>query len=540
VRGAIENTVTMGSPFQPGKMDATVHEMTKGPDYSCCQRRVNDWTAAESSPSTYGKRRRWFKARLNKPSATKLSMFEFEPHQQEINVLNTNALSINCFLGQYRLRRVWYKNQVQQNPLNGKPAEEGLLPVCLLLIVTVGGMCPWFAASAIVPALREMWGINDLQSSFLTIAVNCGFLCGALVSIFFRVADYYRPSNLITLGAVFAAVFNLCFVIPGVTFGDAICARFLTGAAMAFVYPMACKVCATWYALHRGKAIGVVIGAVVLGSACPHLINGGLSLHWAVLVVSVSACCFFAACLSFLFLREGPYYARLAKVKRAEIVDNKGRSNNVRSPPTLLHNQAFVLATLAYSGHNWELYSLWTWFSTFAASNGIGAALSFDAKRGGSLAAFLVISSGFFGSVGGGMFADKHGRTTVCIVSLALSVLCSMLTAWVSEGSIGAKLLYGTLWGVFSIAESAQYSAMVTEVVDPRRIGEATTLQFAIGYIFTIPTIYIVPLIKESMGWGWAWSSLSVGPMLSIVAIYCLRKAPEAIALAKRTGRMHF
>lgn len=514
---------------------------------------VSDLHGDGSKLEVYRARRRWYKARtdVRKPSTIYLQArqqdveINFLPNvdnplynsvpSEDGKVLSHNKeTDARHFHEQYRSRRHWYKQRIQNQP--EIIADEGFAPLLLLLFVTVCGMCPWFAASAVLPTLQSMWGIDDKQASFLTIATNCGFLCGALVSVLLRLADYYRPSNMITCGSLLAAVLNLCLVIPGIGFGGAIGFRFLTGGAMAFVYPMACKVCASWYVRHRGKAIGVVIGAVVLGSACPHLINGSFSLPWKSLVVAISLICLAAASVSFCALHEGPYYVPETKRLTRPMVNNEERKS-----PSLFKNRAFVLAVCAYSGHNWELYALWTWFSSFAVDTGVGSALSIagDAKRGGSLAAFFVISAGFIGSAIAGIFADKFGRTSICLVSLALSVLFSSLTA-LSDGPVANTLTFGILWGLVSVAESAQYSAMVTEVVIPSRIGEASTLQFAIGYVFTIPTMYIVPYIKEMAGWQWAWLSLSVGPMISFFAVYLLRQDPIVLRAKQSLRRKQF
>eukprot|EP00943_MAST-04B_sp_MAST-4B-sp1_P006382 g6382.t1 len=361
----------------------------------------------------------------------------------------------------------------------------------LLGLSTIFGMSTWFSASAVIPDLRIKWNVSDLEISMLTLSVNIGFLIGTLLSIYFAIADYYLPSNLMACGSILAAFFNLILIIPDVSLLAAIFTRLMTGASMAIVYPMASKVCCTWYLKRRGFGMGVVIACVVLGASVPSLINGTIKLDWQLVVVFTSVISVCGGLLSTFFLNEGPLYVKQKNTIRKnasftidEALHDAGNSNICFD---VLRNKAFLLAVIGYSGHNWELYALWTWFTSYAYDAGIGDMFvlnDLDSSNGASFACFFMIFVGGIGSVVCGALADTYGRTTICIISLIFSVFSSLLLAWLNS-TPGILFFIGLIWGMFSVSESAQYSSMVTEVVKPENIGTAATLQFAIGYIFS-------------------------------------------------------
>jgi len=199
----------------------------------------------------------------------------------------------------------------------------------------------------------------------------------------------------------------------------------------------------------------------------------------------------------------------------------------------LVDNPAFLCATLGYAGHNWELYALWQWYSAFALERGLDFGM--EPERGAALTAFTVVAAGCFGSIGGGLLADRIGRTTVCLVALFASLVGSCTSGWLDD----PVLLHGVgvVWGVFAIADSAQYSAMVSELVPKRQVGTAITFQFGFGFIFTVPGMYIVPLIGA---WGPAWLSLAPGTAIAMAAMWRLRQLPAAAVVSQRLGRPQF
>jgi len=426
--------------------------------------------------------------------------------------------------------------------------------LALLVFSTVFGMCTWFSAGAVLPQLKLLWGIDEATGSLLTMGVNFGFLLGALASIFLKLADRYSPSTLMSIGSMGAAVLNIGMLIPGCGFGVALVLRTLTGTFMALVYPMACKCAASHFVENRGVAIGAVVGSVGLGSASPHLVQvlAGGTIPWQILLVTCSCLSACASIVSFFLLTEGPHVKNTNtadkdkdkdtdkdKDKDTDTTRENSSSNQTQTPfQMIVGNSAFWWSTLGYCGHNWELYALWLWFKKFAIDAGIGTLLwESEPTRGASLATFFVVGSAVAGSVGAGLVGDKFGRTTVCMLALSVSIVGSLVLGWCVNYSV-LSFVVALLWGIFAVSESAQYSAMTTELVDPSVVGNAVTMQFGIGFLFTMPGMFIVPSVVENGGgWGWAWSTLTPGTVMAFVAMVMLRRNTTAIRVANERGR---
>lgn len=294
------------------------------------------------------------------------------------------------------------------------------------------------------------------------------------------------------------------------------------------MYPLSCKVAASWFVTGRGIAMGMVLSGVTMGAAAPHLVNTVASVRWEVLVLWCSLLSALGAVLSLTCLREGAFKSERKRFRCGDI----GR---------LMRNTEFLCASVAYLGHNWEIYAFWSWVRQFAEDS--GAWQSFDSwdgdsYRSSSLVAFIAVSAGMVGCCAAGVLADRWGRTRVCLFSLLVSAACSAGLGSIRNNA--AIVVVSVLWGVTVVSDSAQYSAMVSEVVDPTMLGTATTLQFGVGYISTFPSIYVVPHVQNThdteAGWDWAWRSLSPGPVLAAVALLVLRRLPGATKIAR--GKM--
>eukprot|EP00040_Diaphanoeca_grandis_P039541 m.259375 g.259375 ORF g.259375 m.259375 type:complete len:572 (-) comp37947_c0_seq1:62-1777(-) len=445
----------------------------------------------------------------------------------------------------YRQRRAWYQQNrnlfkigiPREDPDTSTSPGKAVKSLALLTFCAVFGMCTWFSAGAVLPQLLEIYNVSETAGSLLTLAVNFGFLLGALGSVLFNLADRIPPSRLMAIGSTLAAVFNVGMLIPGCNFGAALFLRILTGAAMALVYPMACKVASSWFVENRGAAVGFAVGAVGLGSASPYLISVIFgAIKWESLLIGCSGLSIMAAVVARLFLREGPHLIKKpSESAHATPSDISGNKVDIR---LITHNRAFWLATAGYCGHNWELFALWLWFKPFALEAGIGATLwPSDQDRGAALAAFLVIAASLVGCIGAGMLADKWGRTSICLGALLVSIFSSVSLAWITDAPIMAVIV-SVLWGMCAAGESAQYSAMVTEVVDKSVVGNAATMQFGIGFIFTMPGMFIVPsIVKATNDWALAWGTLTPGAVVAVAMMIMMRRNPIAVRVAKERGR---
>ena len=389
----------------------------------------------------------------------------------------------------------------------------------LLAIAIVLSMTTWFSASAVVPQLRAEWDLLD-GAAWLTIAVQLGFVCGALVSSILNLSDVVSPRRVILGGSIGAAGVNgLLLVAGGAAAGVPL--RFATGFFLAGVYPPALKLMATWFREGRGIALGILVGALTVGSAMPHLVNGMGGLDWRVVIYATSALTLIGGLIAGFAVGEGPY-----PFPRATF--DPGQAGRVFA------NRGVRLASLGYFGHMWELYAMWAWFLVFfsdeLASRGVAAGSA------AAYATFAVIGVGGLGCWVGGILGDRWGRTKTTAAMMAASGSCCVLVGLLFGAPARLVLLVCLVWGFAVVADSAQFSTMVTELADQAYVGTALTLQLALGFTLTVATIWLIPVLEDAFGWRWAFAFLAPGPALGVVAMLRLKSLPEAARIAGGRG----
>jgi MFS family permease len=390
----------------------------------------------------------------------------------------------------------------------------------LLAIAIVLSMTTWFSASAVVPQLRAEWDLSDGAAAWLTIAVQLGFVCGALVSSILNLSDVVSPRRVILGGSIGAAGVNgLLLVAGGAAAGVPL--RFATGFFLAGVYPPALKLMATWFREGRGIALGILVGALTVGSAMPHLVNGMGGLDWRVVIYATSALTLIGGLIAGFAVGEGPY-----PFPRATF--DPGQAGRVFA------NRGVRLASLGYFGHMWELYAMWAWFLVFfsdeLASRGVAAGSA------AAYATFAVIGVGGLGCWVGGILGDRWGRTKTTAAMMAASGSCCVLVGLLFGAPAWLVLLVCLVWGFAVVADSAQFSTMVTELADQAYVGTALTLQLALGFTLTVATIWLIPVLEDAFGWRWAFAFLAPGPALGVVAMLRLKSLPEAARIAGGRG----
>nr|WP_276129943.1 MFS transporter [Rubrobacter indicoceani] len=381
-------------------------------------------------------------------------------------------------------------------------------------------MTTWFSASAVVPQLRTDWNLSDSSAAWLTIAVQLGFVVGAVVSSLFNLADIVPPRYVIFGGTAGAALANgLLGFASGAAAGIPL--RFATGFFLAGVYPPALKLMSTWFTTGRGVALGVLVGALTVGSATPHLVNGLGGLDWRVVIYATSILTLSGGFIAGFIVREGPNpfpKAVFAPRRAAAIFTDRG----VR------------LASFGYFGHMWELYAMWAWFLVFYSD-----ALAQVGVTSGSTAAyatFAVICIGALGCVAGGVLGDRWGRTKTTALMMSVSGACALFIGLLFGGPAWMILVVGLIWGFTVVADSAQFSTMCTELADQSYVGTVLTLQLALGFTLTVATIWLVPLAETLVGWQFAFVLLVPGPLLGLVAMLRLKSLPEARKIARGRG----
>jgi MFS family permease len=297
----------------------------------------------------------------------------------------------------------------------------------------------------------------------------------------------------------------------------ALALRFFTGFFLAGVYPIGMKIMSTWTREDRGLGIGLLVGALTLGSASPHLLNAITGMeNWRLVQYIAAGFAIVGGIIAAAFVKEGPYKTVSPKF-------------NWRYAVEIFTKRELRLANLGYLGHMWELFAMWAWISTFLIAS---FELSGISSTWASVVTFLVIASGGVGSLLVGKLADQWGRTTTTITSMVVSGFCCLIVGFFMGGNPVILSILCLIWGFSIVADSAQFSAAISELCDQKYTGTALTLQTSLGFLLTLVTIRLIPTLQGEVGWTWAFTFLALGPAIGIYAMVALRNQPEASKMA--------
>jgi MFS family permease len=386
-----------------------------------------------------------------------------------------------------------------------------------ICLAELGALSLWFSATAAIPALHTTWMSTDAQA-WLSMAVTLGFVAGTVASAVLTLADFVGARRLFVVSAIGGALVNAALLIVIESLPLVLASRFLTGIAMAGTYPPAMKLAASWFVTDRGLAVGSLVGALTIGGALPHLINFVGGLAWWPVIAGTSGAALGAALVMATLVRDGPHIQARAPFNPACLGE-------------LLRSRGVVLANLGYFGHMWELYAMWTWIGLYLVEAFTRAGLT-AAPRLGALATAAVIGVGGASCVVGGLLADRIGRTATTMLAMVGSGACAAVVGLVFDRPV-FLVAVALVWGFTIIADSAQFSAAVTELAPPAYVGTARSLQTSLGFLLTLVSTWLVPRAVEAWGWPMAFAFLAPGPFLGTLAMGALRRLPESTKLAQ-------
>lgn len=373
-----------------------------------------------------------------------------------------------------------------------------------LAVAELLGMSLWFSATAVTPSLVDAFDLGAGEASWLTMAVQGGFVVGTLLTAIANVADVVPARRLMGLGSLAGAAANAAALVV-TSPGALILTRLLTGLSLAWVYPPAMKIVAGWFRTRRGLALGALVGALTLGKATPHLVTALFGGAWRASMAFTSLLAVAGAAVAFVVVRDGPLALTTTRF-------------DLGAARRIVAVREVRLVTLGYLGHMWELYAMWAWVAAFAAAS-LAAAGVVAAGRLAALVAFAAIGSGALGCVLAGRLADALGKARVARMAMAVSAACCLATPLTFGRHPIWLFALVVVWGFSVVADSAQFSALVSERAPADAVGTALTLQTSLGFLLTMVTIDLTPRIADAVGWRWGCVFLALGPLAGMVAM---------------------
>ena len=374
------------------------------------------------------------------------------------------------------------------------------------------GTSLWFAGNAVLGDLQRQWGLPAEALGYMTSAVQFGFIAGTLVFAILAVSDRFSPRLVFFACSLLGALANLgVYVADG--YAALLAMRFLTGFFLAGIYPVGMKIATGWYRSDLGNALGFLVGALVAGTAFPHLIKGlGQALPWETVLVAVSALAACGGALMLLLVPDGPYLAKSARF-------------DPKALAVIFRSRNFRASAFGYFGHMWELYSFWAFvpliLAAHLAHHGESAGISV------SVWAFAIIAAGSLGCAGGGLISLRAGSAPVAFAQLAASGLCCALSPLFFYAPTPVFLAFLVFWGIVVVGDSPQFSALNARNAPREWVGSALTIGNSIGFAITIVSIQLLNYCAGFLDAAYLLLLLTPGPILGLLALRpLLRLAP--------------
>jgi len=359
----------------------------------------------------------------------------------------------------------------------------------------------------VLPELQSVFGIDKHAVSSITAAVQLGFIAGTFVFALLSIADRFRPSSVFFFSSLLAAAANISIIYVR----DAslvVTLRFLTGFFLAGIYPVGMKIAADWYDKELGKALGYLVGALVVGTAFPHLLKGDFSLPWKEVLMVTSAFATLGGILVVALIPDGPFRRRASNFNPTVLL-TAFRVRNFRS------------AAFGYFGHMWELYTFWAFLPFILVWHNQVSSHQLNVP----LTSFVAIAAGAVGCIIGGWLSKKIGSARIAFYSLSISCVCCLISGWMIGSSNLSFILFLIIWGVTVAADSPQFSALVASTAASEIKGSALTIVICIGFAITILSIFLIDQLQHQLAFPkYIFTFLSIGPILGLIAMFPLAR----------------
>lgn len=391
-----------------------------------------------------------------------------------------------------------------------------ILPV--IVFSQFAGTALWFAGNAIIADLQTAMNVGIEDTGIVTSAIQLGFIIGTLLFAFFSISDRYSPRKLFLACSLLGAFSNLLIYFIADNLFTLLVLRFITGFFLTGIYPIGMKIAAGWYKKGLGNAIGLLVGALVLGTALPYLIKSiGGSFPWEQVLFSVSAISAAGGVMMYLLVPDGPYIT-------------SGTKFNPSSITTIFKHKHFRAAAFGYFGHMWELYTFWAFVPLmliyYKKTSGVGMNIFFWS--------FIIIGAGSLGCIIGGMISKNVGSTKVAASQLLFSGICCLISPIMFSTSPIIFITFLIFWGIVVVGDSPQYSAIVALTAPKDLIGSGLTLVNSIGFAITIPSLWVVSQFVRAIDFSYVFVILALGPLaglLSMRPLYKMQQVKQAARL---------
>jgi len=380
-----------------------------------------------------------------------------------------------------------------------------ILPV--IIFSQFAGTSLWFAGNAVLSDLQRLWDLSPDALGYMTSSVQLGFIAGTLVFAVLAISDTFSARKVFLICSFTAAFFNACIYLFADGLASLMAFRFMTGFFLAGIYPLGMKIAAGWYQQDLGKAIGFLVGALVLGTAFPHLLKAmGQGVSWTAVVLSVSAIAASGGLVMYVLVPDGPYLTEGAKFDPGALRQ-------------IFQSRRFRASAFGYFGHMWELYAFWAFVPVILAAHmGSGTTVTLNIP----LWAFLIIGAGSIGCAVGGVLSETFGSARVAAAQLGISGLCCILSPLLFSAPSPVFLLFLLIWGITVVGDSPQFSALNALNAPKPLVGTALTIVNCIGFSITIVSIQLLSYASHFIDTRWMFLLLTVGPVAGIYAMRSL------------------